>query len=253
MTVLVLGASSGIGRALSSALARDNVVITSARDHARLHHTRDVCQERGAAEVIIIQHDLSAEVPFPIESHLLSTVDLIVNAASATSRFRDHQVEPMEVPAYVNCDVAAPIRLISRRMALSTRPLDVIFVSSILAKVRSPNRTLYGDLKSLQEDWLRVYADRCNSHVLIARLGTVIAPDAPEPIWDAVASEIIDAYRSRRTIITLGLTGRMLLGAYAIHPALASFAIKLQRMMRPRGAAAGPPFNRADVKDGGHG
>jgi NADP-dependent 3-hydroxy acid dehydrogenase YdfG len=238
VTILVLGASSAIGRALSAGFAAGNTVIASGRDRARLLETQQACREQGAQDVIVIEHDLSDGSDLPIENQTLSAVDLIVNAASAASRYRDDRLDHTRILTCIKSDAEAPLRLIARRLALSTVPLSIVYISSILAKLKSPNRAIYGGIKSLQEDCLKVIAETGAAHVLIARIGSAIPPDSDQRVWDRIAARILDGYRNGRSLVEIGAAGRVLLLAYAMHPGLARLAIRLQRVLRPVSAGA---------------
>ncbi|MDA0803341.1 MAG: SDR family NAD(P)-dependent oxidoreductase [Planctomycetota bacterium] len=119
-TILVTGASSGIGAATAVAAAREgwHVVIT-ARDEARLHATAASCATSGAAGVVAVALDLDA--PWDAARSLGAAcddaslrVDSIVNAAGVAAFQPIGETDPRFFEATMRVNALAPAAIISQ-------------------------------------------------------------------------------------------------------------------------------------------
>ena len=138
MNVLVLGATSAIGSSIAAAFARNSHVRLVGRDSARLRSAGDLCLANGANAVDFSQCDLANGTTRLIEELSGWPVDVVINAASSISRNRDSGIPADRIRGIAEVDLLAPLDLIrslsSRQLG---RPLRVVFVSSVLAMVRS--------------------------------------------------------------------------------------------------------------------
>lgn len=164
MNLMVLGASSAIGSQLALEFAPGNTLVLIGRNLAALEQAAHACRKGGASGVSVLATDLESGYAEIEHAAKAGDVELVINAASATSRLRDNDLDADALGTYASVDLVVPVRLVQ---ALSEHrgpsPLSVIFVSSLLAVVRSPNRVVYGGLKSAQELFLAKVMNRCRS------------------------------------------------------------------------------------------
>lgn len=234
MTVLVLGAGSTIGAALAAAFARDNQLLLAGRNQAALQAAAEQCRGRGAREVLIIQTDLGLGAAELIQALGNRAVDLVINAACATSRLRDRRIGADELSSYLSVDLLAPVDVVREILRRANgRAVGIVFVSSVLSLVRSPGRDVYGSLKRLQERVLETLAGaHPASSLLTVMVGARIARDRPTRAARDLARAVFRAVEQRRKRLYFGFGGRALVWLFNLQPVLFSLAIRAQRMIR---------------------
>jgi len=152
-TLIVTGASSGIGRALALAAARDGYrVVASARRGAHLDELARSIRE-GGGECITIVGDITApEMPARIVAATLQAfarIDVVVNNAGIGAYGALLERSDAELEAQLRLHVLAPLRL--ARVALShvekTRG-GLVFIGSGVARVPLPRYGAYSLAKA---------------------------------------------------------------------------------------------------------
>jgi NADP-dependent 3-hydroxy acid dehydrogenase YdfG len=232
--LLVLGASSAIGGQLAVEFAPGNSLLLVGRNRGRLEQAAKKCRENGAAGVKLVAADLDAGYGEIEAAARQENVELVINAASATSRLRDRDLDADALGSYAAVDLVAPVRLIQ---AISKQrgaaPLGVIFVSSLLAVVKSPNRVVYGGLKSAQEAILgRVMGAQPGRRLLVVRVGTPLPTGEVTGRTAALARAARKAWEGNRQVLFYGLTGRMLSWLYLAQPLVFRLVVETQRKLR---------------------
>lgn len=151
--MIVTGASSGIGRALALAAARNGYrVVASARRGAHLEELADSIRE-GGGECITIVGDVTApEMPARIVAATLDAfarIDVVVNNAGIGAYGALLERSDAELEAQLRLHVLAPLRL--SRVALShiekTRG-GLVFIGSGVARVPLPRYGAYSLAKA---------------------------------------------------------------------------------------------------------
>jgi NAD(P)-dependent dehydrogenase (short-subunit alcohol dehydrogenase family) len=234
VNILVLGASSAIGSQLAWEFAPGSTLLLVGRNFAKLEHAAQNCRENRAAGVKLLATDLESGYAEIERAAILGDVELVINAASATSRLRDHDLDIGAVGTYVAVDLVGPVRLIQ---ALSSHrgvaPLGVIFVSSLLAVVRSPNRLVYGSLKAIHELFLRrILKSQPERRLLIVRVGKPLPTDEVTENTVLLARAARKAFEERRSVLFYGFTGRMLSWLYLAQPLVFRLVVEFQRKLR---------------------
>ena len=114
-TLIVTGASSGIGRALALAAARAGFrVLIAARRNARLEDVARSIRESGGACVAIAGDVTTPEMPQRIVEAAMQTfgrIDVVVNNAGAGAYGALLEAIDAEIEAQWQLHVAAPLRL----------------------------------------------------------------------------------------------------------------------------------------------
>ena len=211
--------------------APGNSLVLVGRNRERLELAERKCRENSAAEVQLVAADLESGYE-EIEA-AARDVELVINAASATSRLRDGDLDADALGSYAAVDLVAPIRLvqaISKRRGESR--LGVIFVSSLLAVVKSPNRAVYGGLKSAQEVILRQVMGAPGRRLLIVRVGTPLPTEEVTGRTVRLAQAARRAWEESRQVLFYGLTGRMLSWLYLAQPLIFRMVVETQRKFR---------------------
>ena len=234
MNVLVLGATSVIGSEIAAAFSPYNRVLLAGRDRRRLSRAADLCRQSGAAQVFEMPCDLSAGARDVARLAIESGVELVINAASATSRVRDEHVRPERMAEYLNVELLAPLDII-RSLAASRRdtPLRVIYLSTVLAVTRSPERTIYGALKAIHERALTVLAESSALvTVQIFRIATIINSDRRTNRATMLAKAVRHAFDEGRPMTTYGLAGRLMIALFFAQPLVYAGVTRAIRVVR---------------------
>ena len=111
---------------------------------------------------------------------------------------------------------------------------DVIFISTILTKVRSPGRAVYTSLKAVYEIYLNSLRIRQPVfRLLVVYIGTLVntkSDSSAKPL--KIASHVAAAFKRGDNTINYGLSGRLYVLLYYIQPLLFVVIIFLQRNIR---------------------
>ncbi len=243
MNVMVLGASSAVGAGVAEAFSPGNRLLLTGREESRLGLVADRCRACGASRVDVIAWDLRRGSGELKNAARELRPDLIINAASAASRLRDPLVPAGELEGVVAVDLLAPLDLVRSVLAdrgSRPRPVGIVFISSFLAAVESPDRAIYGALKRIHEKALEgMAAELPDLRLLIVRVSKRIPVAGDGPEARKLGAAVQRGYLSGKCIMYHGVTGRLAAALYRIQPALFELAVKASRRVRDRGRKVG--------------
>jgi len=121
------------------------------------------------------------------------------------------------------------------------RPVGILFISTMLSVVKSPDREIYGALKRIHEKVLMgLAASQPDLRLLIVRISKWIPPDAESPETKKLGSAVLDAYRGGKRVLYYGFPGRLATALYYAQPLLFDLAVRVKRALR----ASRQPQNR---------
>ncbi len=224
-TVLITGASSGIGRALAIAFAREGArLVLTARSRSALE---SVARQVAPAEADVIPADLRdpASLASLCEKAVerFQTIDILVNNAGVGLYAPSFQSSPELVGDLMSLNFLAPVELTRRLLPAIPSGGAVINISSIAGKVPLPWLTLYSASKyalNAYSDGLRMELAQAGIHVLCVCPGyvdtafreNVLQGEIPEQVAgqkrfmitaEQCAEATLDGLRRRkRTIVT---------------------------------------------------
>jgi uncharacterized oxidoreductase len=152
--VLVTGGSSGIGRALATALAAEGAqVVITGRDTQRLAEVADtsgdidavVCDVTDADQITALHQQMSAS----------GGIDMLVNCAGVMHFFDVTSGYALERQLQeIDIDVAGPVRMVDAFLpGLLQRPSTIVNVSSGLAWVPYAAAPVYSGAKAFVHAW----------------------------------------------------------------------------------------------------
>ncbi len=160
-TILITGASRGIGRAIASKFASGNKIILTGRNKPMLNDTAEYVKKNGG-EPVIIEADLSnpQNVLSLTKSIDITQLDLLVNNAGIAV------VEPLAEMTLENwqktfdVNVTAPFLLIQQLHSIMPKGATIVNIASIASKEGFPNWSSYcmskfaldGFTKSIREE-----------------------------------------------------------------------------------------------------
>lgn len=177
-TVLITGASSGIGRACAHAFAEEGAhLILTARSFDGL---QSVAKEVGTAQCTLIPADLTDSRSLLTLVNRTATqaskIDIVVNSAGVGLYAPLLAAKYETVRTMITLNFLAPVELTRRLLPLIPRGGAVVNISSIAGKVPLPWFTLYSASKfavNAFSDGLRMELDRFGIHVLCVCPGYV--------------------------------------------------------------------------------
>src|ERR1017187_2969678 len=221
MHILVLGASSYVGAALAEAFSPNNGLILVGRDVDRLIMATKICKNSGAAQVAYIEQDLGQGVSAVLQAIEGKRIDLVIDAASASSRYRDTEIEPSDIPRYVYADFLSRTEIMDHVLRNQDSAPAMIFISTVLTLVKSPGRRIYTALKALNETHLtKIKNSRPDFYLLIVYVGAVIDPRHETRKPKELASAVFPAFANKNESLFFGLSGIFLLILFYLQPLL---------------------------------
>ena len=233
MQILILGASSVIGAALSEEFARGNSLVLVGRSEERLAAARSRCEAAGAVLVRCVAADLARGMGPLLQAIEGVSVDLVIDAASAASGKRDADLGAGDLRGLIAADVVSRIELFEHVLAGQAQAPSVIFVSSALTLVKSPGRSVYSSLKELYGTYLAKLRDsRPGMRLLVVYISTVIDPQKGAAKARRLALAVAGAFRAGRSAMFFGLGGAAYLGTYFLQPLVFSGVTFVQRKLR---------------------
>ncbi len=180
-TVLITGASSGIGRALAHRLGAEGAqLILTARSKERLDQ---VASEVSPAEAEVYPADLcdTASIDALCEDvqRRYGRIDILINNAGVGLYAPSYDTSPKSVRRLVDLNFLAPVELTRRFSPTIPRGGAVVNISSIAGKVPLPWLTLYSASKyalNAFSDGLRMELGKRGIAVLCVCPGYVDTP-----------------------------------------------------------------------------
>jgi NADP-dependent 3-hydroxy acid dehydrogenase YdfG len=233
MLILVLGASSYVGAALAEAFAPNNDLILVGRDVDRLMMAANKCRNSGASQVAYIEQDFAQGVSAVLQAIEGKRIDLVIDAASASSRYRDTEIEPNDIPRYVSADFLSRTAIMDHILRNQDSAPAMIFISTVLTLVKSPARRIYAALKTLNETYLtKIKNSRPDFYLLIVYVGTVIDTTRETHKPKTLAAAVFQAFDNKNEKLFFGLSGIFLLILFYFQPILYYGVTIAQRRIR---------------------
>jgi NAD(P)-dependent dehydrogenase (short-subunit alcohol dehydrogenase family) len=149
-TVVVVGASSGIGRATAHQLAsRGDQLVLAARSVDALEETRQECVARGASGVLVVPVDVGDREQvtrlFDESVARFDRVDVVVHAAAvlAYGRFEDVPPDVFDKILQTNLVGTANVARSTLKVFDAQQGGSLVVVGSVLAKMVAPYLSSY--------------------------------------------------------------------------------------------------------------
>lgn len=233
MQILILGASSQVGLALTRAFASGNALWLVGRNRARLDEAVQAGIAAGAIRCTALEVDLVTLGTPDAGIAGAGPIDLIVDAASASSAFRDSEIPAASFSGLVLADAASRGSLMAALLSRQPKAPAIIFISTVLARLRSPDRLVYSALKQLLESYYRrLRAERPDLRLMVVTVGTVIDPKRPSEKPVRLAAAVRQAYDDGRSSLFFGGIGKLYLCLFYLQPLVFFAVARLQRALR---------------------
>ena len=232
MKILILGSTSAIGLSITKKFSKGNDLILVGRSLDKLNKIKKEALLYGAINIKQIEYDLRSDIDYLTTQLEDSQINLFINAASITSKSRDYSINPKNIKSDIFVDLLNPILLLNFLRKKSSK-VEVVFLSSFLSKIISPNRQVYSSYKKLQESYLdRICKDSSNNVTLLkVFIGTQFSRDVESKNTIKLAQKIFDAYNRRTNQIFFGATGRIMMLIFYFNPLISRLMILLKRKL----------------------
>lgn len=233
MHILVLGASSYVGAALAEVFSHNNRLILVGRNVDKLRIAANKCNISGASKVTYIAQDFFLGVGAVLQAIEGKQIDLVIDAAFASSKFRDAEIQPKDIPRYVFADFLSHTEIMDYVMRKQDSAPAMIFISTVLTLLKSPGRRIYTALKTLNETYLtKITNSRTDFYLLTVYVGTVIVTRHETHKPKELASAVFKAFGNKKEKLFFGVSGILLLALFYFQPMLYYAVNVAQRRIR---------------------
>ncbi|MDP6763862.1 MAG: SDR family NAD(P)-dependent oxidoreductase [Planctomycetota bacterium] len=168
---LVIGASSGIGRALVRRLAAEGYGVAAlARRKEELASLREECAERGTGEVLVFSHDVQEldEVGGLFERVVreLGGLDLCVFAAGIMPQVAEDEYDTAKDAAMIAVNLTGCVAWLNpvARLFASQRGGTLVGISSVAGDRGRTKAPVYGATKAAMNTYLESLRNRLADH-----------------------------------------------------------------------------------------
>ena len=250
-TVLITGASSGIGRATAHLLAADgaNLILASRSDTA-LEQTRQECVSRGAGDVLVVPTDVgdrkAVESLFARALAAHGQVDAVVHCAGvvAYGTFTEVPAEVFDHLLQTNITGAANVARSALQHFTGGPGGSLVVVGSVLGKITTPYMSPYITSKWALHGLVRTLQIEAREtpgvHVSLISPGGVNTPiyaqagsytghpgHPPPPVTspERVAREVVRALDRPQRDRDVGIANGVMVAGFRILPAVFDAAV----------------------------
>jgi short-subunit dehydrogenase len=230
--ILILGATSEIGKALSIIFGKGNHLILVGRNKEKLELLNKQCKKNNAKKIDLLCHDFSKEKGL-IQIDLFSNIDIVINLVSSSSRVMDSKILFEDFTNYLVTDLSNIFRMITDYIIPNSKKIKIIQISSIIEQIKTPDRQLYGSIKTIFKLFLETLAkNKSNIEILIVNIGTMIDHKNETTKTNKVAMKIFEGHNLGCTKLDIGLYGSMLKIIFNLNPMLANSLIGFKRIFK---------------------
>ena len=237
MNILILGVTSSIGQSIAIEFAPKNSLFLLLRDIESNNSSllKQNILSSGGESVTLIQGDLGEDYNKTIKKIMVYDYDILINAASSTSNLNDNVIRPFNFKYYTRVDLLNPLSLLKTIYEHKTdKILTVIFISTVLSKVDSPNNNIYSSYKILHEEYIkglkREYGQ--NFSYKIIYIGSRIRRDKTSKKTEKIARLARKTLANSSNTFYYGLEGKILMLLNNISPIITRLIIFLSRVIK---------------------
>lgn len=180
-TILVTGASSGIGRSIAIACAEEGaIIVLNGRNQARLQATKDALKGDGH---IIIPADITDSIQRQALSEQVPALSGVVHCAGIGSRVLGKMLDEDDVRRVMNANFEAPVLLQAEllREKKIAKEASVVFLASAAAYMPSIGNAIYSASKAAMIAYAKCLAQELASRKV--RVNCI----SPAMVWTDLA------------------------------------------------------------------
>ncbi len=283
-TVLVVGATSGIGRSVAHQLATQGArLVLAARSRESLEQTRQECVGRGAEEVLTVPTDVGdrdqVEALFSAATARFGRLDGVVHGAAVIAYGRFEEVPPEVFDRIVTTNLLGTANVARRSLQVFDEQEggSLVVIGSVLAKIATPYMATYCASKWAVHGLVRILQiearEKPGVHVSLVSPGGVDTPiydqagtytgrpgNPPPPVSapETVAAKVVAALDKPGRDISAGPANWLMVAGFRVLPgvydALVGPMMRLLGQGKPgMDAHPGNVFDPVPEKEGVHG
>ena len=236
MNILVLGATSSIGKSVVKGFAKNNKLFLLSTKREKLENLKKEALALGCQSVKMVEADLQSLI---IVTDLISeSIDMIINVACASSSLKNYNIEPHRHQYYTAVDLSSPLVILEHFLKEKAKQgentqLYYIFINTILSKIKSPDYSIYYSYKILQQEYMSgfqcKYSDILKSINVI--VGTQINRTKETRKTVKLAERIKLAIKNNESEFIFGPDGKIIYMLYRISPLLSNGLIYMNRFL----------------------
>jgi short-subunit dehydrogenase len=236
MNILVLGASSSIGKSITKSFSKNNRLFLTSTKYEKIEALKKEALALGSQGVKIIETDL--ETTINVTELIQDKIDMIINVACASSSLKNYNIEPHRHQYYTAVDLSSPLVILEHFLKEKSKQgentqLYYIFINTILSKIKSPDYSIYYSYKILQQEYMsgfqRKYGNILKSINVI--VGTQINKSKETRKTVKLAERIKLAINNNETEFIFGFEGKIIYFLYRISPLLSDGLIYMKRFL----------------------
>ena len=236
MNILVLGASSSIGKSITKSFSKNNRLFLTSTKYEKIEALKKEALALGSQGVKIIETDL--ETTINVTELIQDKIDMIINVACASSSLKNYNIEPHRHQYYTAVDLSSPLVILEHFLKEKLKQgentqLYYVFINTILSKIKSPDYSIYYSYKILQQEYMsgfqRKYGDIFKSINVI--VGTQINRTKETRKTVKLAERIKLAIKNNESEFIFGPDGKMIYMLYRMSPLLSNGLIYIKRFL----------------------
>ena len=236
MKILVLGASSSIGKSITKSFSKNNRLFLTSTKYEKIEALKKEALALGSQGVKIIETDL--ETTINVTELIQDKIDMIINVACASSSLKNYNIEPHRHQYYTAVDLSSPLVILEHFLKEKSKQgentqLYYIFINTILSKIKSPDYSIYYSYKILQQEYMsgfqRKYGDIFKSINVI--VGTQIDRTKETKKTVDLANRIKLAIKRNESEFIFGFEGKLIYMLYRVSPFLSNGLIYMKRLL----------------------
>ena len=135
MNILILGATSSIGKSVAKGFAKNNKLFLLSTKFEKVESLKKEILALGGADIKIIEASLESIIN--IKEFIEGKIDMIINIASATSRLKNNNIDPHNNQFYTSVDLLNPLEILEHLLKENAKEgknqqLYYIFINTII-------------------------------------------------------------------------------------------------------------------------
>ena len=236
MNILILGATSSIGKSVAKGFAKDNKLFLLSTKREKLETLKKEALALGCQSVKIVEADLQS--PIIVTDLISESIDMIINVACASSSLKNYNIEPHRHQYYTAVDLSSPLVILEHFLKEKSKQgentqLYYIFINTIFSKIKSPDYSIYYSYKILQQEYMsgfqRKYGNILKSINVI--VGTQINKSKETRKTVKLAERIKLAIKNNESEFIFGPDGKIIYMLYRMSPLLSNGLIYIKRFL----------------------
>ena len=236
MNILVLGASSSIGKSITKSFSKNNRLFLTSTKYEKIEALKKEALALGSQGVKIIETDL--ETTINVTELIQDKIDMIINVACASSSLKNYNIEPHRHQYYTAVDLSSPLVILEHFLKEKSKQgentqLYYIFINTILSKIKSPDYSIYYSYKILQQEYMRGFQHKYGEilKTINVIVGTQIDRSKENEKSISLTNRIKLSIQNNESEFIFGFEGKIIYMLYRISPLLSNCLIYMKRFL----------------------